>query len=137
MNPPITNELHLAALHYVFLPRINKNLALFAEGHNRGPLSTEHNKSPEQLWIRGMLSNSPNRRVQWPGIQFTVYGYSISTHILIKCIPCKMWFRWDIFTYVLFVCLLGGDLHLHCTCAITRYSEQSKEHAFSFFCRWI
>ena len=57
----ITNELHLAALHYVFLPRINKNLALFAEGHNRGPLSTEHNKSPEQLWIRGMLSNSTGR----------------------------------------------------------------------------
>lgn len=57
----ITNELHLAALHYVFLPLINRNLSLFAEGHNRGPLSTEHNQSPEQLWIRGMLSNSTGR----------------------------------------------------------------------------
>lgn len=35
--------------------------SLFAEGHNRGPLSTEHNQSPEQLWIRGMLSNSTGR----------------------------------------------------------------------------
>ena len=57
----ITNELHLAALHYVFLPLINRNLSLFAEGHNRGPLSTEHNQSPEQLWVRGILSNSTAR----------------------------------------------------------------------------
>ena len=56
----ITNELHLAALHYVFLPLINRNL-LVCRGHNRGALSTEHNQSPEQLWIRGMLSNSTGR----------------------------------------------------------------------------
>ena len=54
----ITNELHLAALYYMFLPCINRNLS---EGHNRGPLSTEHNKLPEQLWTRGMLSNSTGR----------------------------------------------------------------------------
>ena len=60
----ITNELHLAALHYVFLPRINRNQSLFAEGHDRGPLSLEHNKSPEQLWIKGMLSNSTGRVVE-------------------------------------------------------------------------
>lgn len=57
-----SNELHLAALHYVFLPIINRHLLLFAEGHNRGPISTEQNQSPEQLWLRGMLSN-PSRRV--------------------------------------------------------------------------
>lgn len=52
-----TNELHLFALHYVYQPRINKSLLIFSEGHNRAPISTEHNKSPEQLWIMGMLSN--------------------------------------------------------------------------------
>ena len=51
-----SNECHLFALRYVFLPRIQRNLDLFKEGHSRGPLSTEHNSSPEQLWIRGMLS---------------------------------------------------------------------------------
>ena len=41
--------------NYLFLPRIQRNLDLFKEGHSRGPLSTEHNCSPEQLWIMGML----------------------------------------------------------------------------------
>ena len=44
-----TNELHLFALHFVFVPRINENLKLFWEGRNRGPLSSEYNYSPEQL----------------------------------------------------------------------------------------
>lgn len=57
-----TNELHLFALHFVFVPRINENLKLFWEGHNRGPLSSEHNYSPEHLWIRGMLSIANSER---------------------------------------------------------------------------
>ena len=57
-----SNEVHLAALHYVFLPIINRHLLLFTEGHNRAPISSEQNKSPEQLWVRGMLSN-PNNRI--------------------------------------------------------------------------
>lgn len=60
MDP--TNEIHLFALHFVFLPRINKNLKQFWEGHNRGPISSEHNSSPEQLWVRGILSNANNNR---------------------------------------------------------------------------
>ena len=58
-----TNELHLFALHFVFVPRINENMKLFWEGHNRGPVSSEHNYSPERLWVRGMLSidNSDRR----------------------------------------------------------------------------
>ncbi len=51
-----TNEIHLFALHYVFLPRINKNLEIFRESHNKAPLSTERNRSPEQLWSFGMIS---------------------------------------------------------------------------------
>ena len=58
-----SNELHLTALHYVFVPRINRHLALFADGHNRSPISTEHNRSPEQLWIRGMLHNASQRKM--------------------------------------------------------------------------
>ena len=51
-----SDEIQLFALHYVYLPRIQRNLDLFRAGHNRGPLSTEHNSSPEQLFIQGMLS---------------------------------------------------------------------------------
>ena len=37
----LSNEQHLSALHYVYLPIINRHLLLFTEGHNRGPISTE------------------------------------------------------------------------------------------------
>ena len=56
------NDIHLFVLHFVFVPRINKNLKLFWEGHNRGPISSEHNSSPEQLWVCGMLSNANSDR---------------------------------------------------------------------------
>ena len=49
------NEMYLFALHYVFLPRINRNLRAFHEAHTRAPISTEGNSSPEQLWVSGML----------------------------------------------------------------------------------
>ena len=50
----VSNELHLACLHYVFLPRINQHLEKFCEGWNNHPLRTEKNKSPNQLWIHGL-----------------------------------------------------------------------------------
>ena len=49
------NEVHMFALHHVYLPRINRNLQMFQEAFNRAPLSTERGCSPTQLWIRGML----------------------------------------------------------------------------------
>ena len=53
LNP--SNEEHVFALHYVFSPRINKNLLTFCKAFNRAPLSTERGCSPTQLWIQGML----------------------------------------------------------------------------------
>ena len=50
----VSNELHLACLHYVFLPRINQHLEKFCEGWNNHPLSTEKNMLPNQLWIHGL-----------------------------------------------------------------------------------
>ena len=43
-------------LHYIFLPRLNKQLANFASAHVRAPITTEHNKSSGQLWISGLLN---------------------------------------------------------------------------------
>ena len=44
------NEIHLYALHYVFLPRINQSLSTFMEGWNHHPIRTAHNHSPHQLF---------------------------------------------------------------------------------------
>ena len=92
-----TNEIHLFALHFVFVPRINRNLMLFWEGHNRGPISSEHNFSPEHLWVRGILSNANSDRRT--AIEFssqirtcnllsycTVY---VMSHVLVQCISSE------------------------------------------------
>lgn len=50
----INSENDMYALHYVFLPRINTKLQEFIAGWNAHPLSTEKNKSPNQLWITGL-----------------------------------------------------------------------------------
>lgn len=50
------NEYHLLALHYVYLPRINRALEEFAEDWNNHPLSTEANCSPLSIWHSGVTS---------------------------------------------------------------------------------
>ena len=47
----VSNEAHIFALHYVFLPRINQSLNAFCEAYNASPLSTERGNTPTQLWI--------------------------------------------------------------------------------------
>lgn len=49
------NEMHLYALHYVYIPRINKALFEFMQGWNNHPNRTSHNKSPHQLFTAGAL----------------------------------------------------------------------------------
>ena len=53
----IDNAVHLFSLHYVFTPRINQHLTTFMEGWDCHPLSSEKNKSPNQLWIEGLVSS--------------------------------------------------------------------------------
>ena len=53
-----SNEVQLFALHYVFVPRINKHLETFTSGHNNGPISTERNLTPLQLWVNGLAQQS-------------------------------------------------------------------------------
>ena len=54
----ILNEQHLYALHFVFLPRINRSLSELVSSSNNHPLSTEQNRSPLQLWHSGLLATS-------------------------------------------------------------------------------
>ena len=50
-----TSEIDLAALHFVFMPRINNSLEKFKASWNNHKLSTENQKTPNQLYILGML----------------------------------------------------------------------------------
>ena len=50
-----SNTLHLFALHFTFLPRINRALQSFVEAWNLHPIRTEHNWTPEQIWMNGMI----------------------------------------------------------------------------------
>ncbi|XP_019857905.1 PREDICTED: uncharacterized protein LOC109586176 [Amphimedon queenslandica] len=49
-----TDELQLYALHYVFLPRINRLLKEFKNTWNNHHLRSEHGLSPNQLWLQGL-----------------------------------------------------------------------------------
>lgn len=54
----ITQDLHLTALHFTFLPDINRRMNEFRVAWNRHRLRTERNRSPKQLWLQGMLVNA-------------------------------------------------------------------------------
>lgn len=58
------NPSDLYALHYIFLPYLNQQLRVFCQIWNHHPLRTEHNKTPQQLWISGLLSGSNDRAAQ-------------------------------------------------------------------------
>jgi len=49
------NSIHRLALQTVYLPYINSQLSRFRKAWNDHRLRTGHNKSPNQLWVEGML----------------------------------------------------------------------------------
>ena len=49
------NRLHRYALHFVYLPRINRSLQVFKDGWNHHGVRTAHNLSPHQLFVTGAL----------------------------------------------------------------------------------
>jgi hypothetical protein len=53
----IADDVHLYALQFVFLPKINDCMNNFRHAWNSHRLRTEENKTPQQLWISGMLQN--------------------------------------------------------------------------------
>ena len=50
------NELHLYALHFVYVPRIRASLEEFRSQWNHHGLRTVHHQSPMALWHVGMIS---------------------------------------------------------------------------------
>lgn len=53
----IDEDVHLFALHFVFLPRIRRDLAIWKNAHNNHPVRLENNKTPFQLWLSGSMLN--------------------------------------------------------------------------------
>ena len=49
------NESHLFALHYIYIPRLNKSLESFMKSWNNHSIQTEHGHSPNQLFTAGAL----------------------------------------------------------------------------------
>lgn len=51
----VSDNVDLFSLHYVFLPRMNQHLHIFASSWNDHPIRTARNKTPNQLWIMGSI----------------------------------------------------------------------------------
>lgn len=49
------NDIDMYALHYIFLPRIQRLLDRFSQRFNYHSISTEQNRTPRQLWASGCL----------------------------------------------------------------------------------
>ena len=58
LNP--NDDVDLCALHFVFLPMIQRYLDTFREAWCSHPIRTEHNRTPHQLWILGMQQADNN-----------------------------------------------------------------------------
>lgn len=56
----VSNTLHIFLLHFVFLPRLGRDLQTFTAGWNQHPLCTEGNMTPQQLWDLGLLQHRTN-----------------------------------------------------------------------------
>ena len=69
----IDNEADLYCLEYVFLPRINRHIALFAEGYDNHPIRSESNMNPNQLWLYGSHQYDPPQQVT-DGTNWDMYG---------------------------------------------------------------
>ena len=66
-----SNEGDLFSLHFVFLPRINRQLETFRQSYSHHRLRTEGNRSPYQLWIEGMVNLDTDQHAVG-GVQFSV-----------------------------------------------------------------
>lgn len=53
----VSSDADLGALHFVYLPRINRAVTEFCQFWNHHGLSTENNRTPLQLWTSGVLQH--------------------------------------------------------------------------------
>lgn len=54
----LSDSLHVFCTHYVFIPRLQRDLHTFSEGWDNHPLRSEGGLTPNQLWVLGHMQNS-------------------------------------------------------------------------------
>ena len=64
-----TNSIHIAALQYVFIPRLNRALNNFSNAHNNRPCRSLHNRTPSQSFILSRLNYTPDVPEELPAIE--------------------------------------------------------------------
>ena len=52
----VENPVHMFTLQYIYLRRINCALSEWMVSFNDHPVQTEHNWSPNQMWLNGMMN---------------------------------------------------------------------------------
>ena len=55
------NEVHLFALHFIYLPRIQRSLDHYREAYIHHPISSCHNRTPAQLFVAGLIEANQQR----------------------------------------------------------------------------
>ncbi|XP_013889899.1 uncharacterized protein LOC106537082 [Austrofundulus limnaeus] len=73
------NEMHIWALHYVYLPRINRDLQGFIGTWNHHGLRTEHHLTPTQSFVRGYLQQQRRQTTAMQDMFGTAQGRHSST----------------------------------------------------------
>ncbi|XP_028412590.1 uncharacterized protein LOC114535487 [Dendronephthya gigantea] len=58
-----SNPSHLFALHYTYIPRINRHLETWRQGYLQHRIRTARNRSPMQLYIIGLLQYRNSQHV--------------------------------------------------------------------------
>ncbi|RVE63433.1 hypothetical protein OJAV_G00136230 [Oryzias javanicus] len=70
----ISDATLLFGVHYIFLPRLQADLDMFAKGWNNHPLRTEGGLTPEQLWHIGHMQDLDESKrlqdLQEPGVNW-------------------------------------------------------------------
>jgi hypothetical protein len=128
----VLNEVDMFCLHTVFLPRINHALNCFVESWNNHQISTEHNLSPNQMFIQGALMQNMTPTLPVPSFSASNIPIPASNELINvpRCMftPCDMLLEQldgvnllmeaDDFGYLLYrrVCGIVGD-HI-CNCDI-------------------
>ena len=77
------SEVHLFALQYVFLPRINTSLAEFQRQWNNHGLRTSNHQSPLALWHTNIITTPDDSTViNWEsyGIDYSISALPIQTN---------------------------------------------------------
>ena len=74
----------LYALHFVFMPLIQRHLDNFRHGWAHHSLRTEHNKTPQQLWIMGLQNVGDHDNMAVAGLNVSVTVQSTLSSFLWK-----------------------------------------------------